>query len=525
MKEEKQKQVPGSKFGDYVNYVFLIIMFSLYLILTDNAYFNITITRYRCYMYAACGFILLSVVARIIRIATQGDDIFTSVAKDQKIYLRPGFWCILFLIANMVSFLMCEVKQDAFQGATGRYMGLLIYLVMGIAFFFLKDGLSVKYQLFYVFAFASALAMLVALAQHIQSTSFPFGTWGTALKDGLGKDQYTKFISTFGNINIFAGFLCMAVPIFLAMFTFVENVYAKAVSGLLLVFSGFSVFIANSDSSYFGIAVAGFFLLLLAIREKKLFWLSAGVTLYSVGNLWVELINTYHPKVRYDKARGGIGLTLDRMDVALAFFFAMLIITIAIRYINRLFDERLEKVDRKKVIIYILVAFGILLLAAIIYIFGVRHFKMYDKWGSYRGYIWPKIWGLFKEAPLKNKVFGYGQETVRMLTESNFYEEMVLVTNRTYDNAHNELLQYLITTGLFGVITYVGLVVSTVVYVIKNMKQNPVAYMCVAAVLGYFAQSLISLNQPITTPLYFTFLGMGIGVVSDKRRKKENETV
>lgn len=55
--------------------------------------------------------------------------------------------------------------------------------------------------------------------------------------------------------------------------------------------------------------------------------------------------------------------------------------------------------------------------------------------------------GAFNEAPLMRKLFGYGQETVRMLTVSNFHDEMLEITERVYDNAHNELLQYLLTIG------------------------------------------------------------------------------
>ena len=69
------------------------------------------------------------------------------------------------------------------------------------------------------------------------------------------------------------------------------------------------------------------------------------------------------------------------------------------------------------------------------------------KWGTYRGYIWTKCVELFNEAPLMRKLFGYGQETVRMLTVSNFHDEMLDITGKVYDNAHNELLQYLLTIG------------------------------------------------------------------------------
>ena len=107
--------------------------------------------------------------------------------------------------------------------------------------------------------------------------------------------------------------------------------------------------------------------------------------------------------------------------------------------------------------------------------------------------------------------------------EGRFYEEMVEVTGRTYDNTHNELLQYLLTTGLCGLVTYLGLLISSIRYMLKNAKKDVRVYLCVFAVLGYFAQSIISLNQPITTPLFFIFLAMGVGFVNDKNKKAQKQ--
>ena len=66
-----------------------------------------------------------------------------------------------------------------------------------------------------------------------------------------------------------------------------------------------------------------------------------------------------------------------------------------------------------------------------------------DKWGSYRGYIWRKIVEVYGDAPFVNKLFGYGNESVRVTLKAACYNEMVQVTGKVYDNAHNELLQYL----------------------------------------------------------------------------------
>jgi O-antigen ligase len=93
---------------------------------------------------------------------------------------------------------------------------------------------------------------------------------------------------------------------------------------------------------------------------------------------------------------------------------------------------------------------------------------------------------------------------------------MVAKTNRIYDNAHNEVLQYLITLGLFGALSYIALVVSAVWYMCKHGAKTMHTYIPVFVVCGYFVQGLVNLNQPITTPLFFVILGMGVGYAREQ---------
>ena len=146
-----------------------------------------------------------------------------------------------------------------------------------------------------------------------------------------------------------------------------------------------------------------------------------------------------------------------------------------------------------------------------------------DKWGSYRGYIWRKIVEVYGDAPFVNKLFGYGNESVRVTLKAACYNEMVQVTGKVYDNAHNELLQYLFTTGIVGLLSYLALVGSSIVYMFKHAKEHAWISVCLAATVGYFAQSILNLNQPITTPLFFVFMAMGVGTVNFCRRVKELE--
>ncbi|MBO5387133.1 MAG: O-antigen ligase domain-containing protein, partial [Lachnospiraceae bacterium] len=87
------------------------------------------------------------------------------------------------------------------------------------------------------------------------------------------------------------------------------------------------------------------------------------------------------------------------------------------------------------------------------------------------------------------------------------------------DNAHNELLQYLVTLGILGVISYLGVVVSSVFYMLKYGKGNYMVYGFFTATVGYFFQSIINLNQPITTPLYFVIMALGVGYTTYLRKQ------
>ena len=416
------------------------------------------------------------------------------------------------MLANLMAFFLCESKQNALHGESGRYMGLLIYLMMCLVFFLAGNDLELKAGVFYVFALTSAVSLLIAIGQHLQSGHFPFSRVALGLKERLSGAQYNQFVSTFGNINIFAGFLCVAIPVFIGMFVFLDSWHGKLISAVLLVLSGFCIFVANSDSTYFGIAASAVLILLLAIWYQRVLWLCLAFVCLAIGNLWVELANTYSDKVRYDKNRGGMSLAIGRLDYAVVFLVAMVLLAAGVFLMRRFLSERLDKLNRKLLIAVILAVLGFGLLVMLIYLILVKKmFPLDYKWGTYRGYIWTKMVEIFRDAPLTNKLFGYGQESVRSLVEAGYYEEMLEVTGRTYDNAHNELLQYLITTGLCGVISYVGAMISSIVYILRHAKGNPVAYISLFAVIGYLAQSLISLNQPITTPLLFVFLAMGMG--------------
>ena len=139
-----------------------------------------------------------------------------------------------------------------------------------------------------------------------------------------------------------------------------------------------------------------------------------------------------------------------------------------------------------------------------------------DDWGTHRGHNWRIAITCFSRFDLFKKLFGYGPDTYLIVTETNFYEEMVTKYGEIYDSAHNEYLNFLVCQGLFGLITYLGTFISALYLSFKDAKKNPLVLAAFMAVLSYMIQAIVNIAIPITTPIFFTFMFMLVSTQFNK---------
>ena len=109
-------------------------------------------------------------------------------------------------------------------------------------------------------------------------------------------------------------------------------------------------------------------------------------------------------------------------------------------------------------------------------------------------------------ADVINVLLGEGEETVGVLMNQYFKSDKPKWLTVSFDNAHNEFLQYLITQGLIGLLSYLFFVGNAVKSGFKegSRYQQAAALACVC----YLAQSVLNISQSITTPLFFVFLAL-----------------
>lgn len=509
MKKMGMKYINGVRVSDCILYVYLIAIFGVYPWIMDDKYFNITITRYNFFMISTGIYVLLAIAGYLIdMLIAKYYDVSIDFTEDKglKSYFKPEFWMGAFLISQVFAWMVAADKHAALTGETGRRMGLMFFIVVTLMYIIVSTRAKLSEFIMIVLSATSSFAYVVAIFQHMDNDFMKY-------KQNISPKIYDVFISTFGNINIFSSFLCISIPAFVSVAVFSKKLVMRIISLIVLCLGGMCVIIANSDSAYLGIGAAMVLIFFLAYKYSQLKKFAISLISLAVGNFVTVMLN--HNVIKdYDK-RGGVSEAIDSVKMAVLMLIATVVIYVALIVLSRYMGAAFEKINKNKAIIVFLAVLVLGMISVVIY--GVHSkaslFTFNYKWGTYRGYIWTKCSELFKAAPLKNKIFGYGNESLKSLMKAYYNDEMIKVTGKTYDNAHNEVLQYLITSGIVGALCYLGLVVSTFVYIIRRASGRAFAYVCLAAMTGYFAQGLINVNQPITTPLFFVFMALGVGYV------------
>ena len=495
---------------DIVNIFYMIFITSVFSLYMHNKYFDMTGTRAKTFANVSIIYVVLLVMAFVIEAfmifyyepQLSKKELFY---KDSSWFAMPELWAILFAVANFIAWCMSPDKKGSWDGSTGRFMGLSFILVLVLVVVVLsREACSSKFILFSLFA-TSTFIFVIAILQHFGEDPFD-------LRAKVVARQKEMFITTFGNINTYGSYLAIVLPVFVALFVFSDKMWVRIMNGISITIAAMAIIPAKSDNVYLGTGAAFLVLFYIAIYYKRFTEYIFSVLLLGAGLLFMAFANSAMSGSQ--KHINGVAEIVENpkvMGLFVVLIVVVLILSMAFRTANY---EMYKKVQSWKTL---LVITAVLLMAgAVVVAMGIKSqnslFVFDDKWGTFRGYIWRRSFDIFKTGTLGQKIFGHGNETIAVNMKT-YYDEMVAVTGKKYDNSHCEFLQYLVTTGIFGVVTYYGFAATGFTYMLKRMKGDAVAIAAIAGCVGYLVQGLVNLNQPITTPYYFVLMAFGIGYI------------
>ena len=529
------------KITDAVIHLYLIYMFVVFPLVLHDGYKDITITKYNFFKNGVLALLIIMALLLVLyltdRSGNTGNPGNDRAASKKHTILASDVFMGLFLLAGFFAFIASKDRTAAFTGELGRRCGLAFLLLVGAVYICVAAGCSLREWIYLVFACTSGLTYLMSILQHLEIDLFH-------LYASIRFDQRTTFISTFGNINMFASFLCLTVPLFMAAAMYADKCWKRVLYTVVLFLGGMAVIAANSDVAYIGIGVPVIVLLLAGIRNRARTyddrivseqnsgcdpfsgWLT-GCTGIILGYTVMAFLTTGTGK-GYDKLTGFAKLVDHRLIltvVSIVLVIGSLIYgwyskkktghTVAQKKVSKSVSYKKHTTDCWKIIFWIVI--GILILTVFVTVVtGVSNqweiFTFDDEWGNYRGYVWSRLTRIYQDLPFVNKVFGAGNESIYTLMSARYSDEMIEVTGTVYDSAHNEYLQYLVTMGIAGLITYLGLIISSIVNGVKMVKEDPLCIPLLAGMIGYVVQAFVNVEQPITTPFLFLFLALMAGM-------------
>lgn len=569
------------KYKNKLATIYLFYIFTIYPMLLTNKYFRMTKDHFLTFFIGSCIYLYILLMCKVIENVlfknknheTMSDDIAEKAGF--KLWQNPGMYMILFMIANIMACIVSVDSNESFFGAGSRYMGMATFLAMILVAYCLMNSGSAKISTIAVFEAMALFSMIIALLQYLGVNPFGLRTGISTLK------QAYKFMSFFGNMNIYAAFVIMVMGINIGLYVFANKsniekwidkkedkknknrapistekvlLGTRIVSAVLLVFAGINFNIANSDSVYLAFVGIMFFMFLICLKDGCLERLFRAGAIVAFGNLLVaflcakvewsletirESMSKYielkheNPRLKFEQMDmpfhlnkwdfGGIPAITVKLPVAIGIFMTFAVLIFVVRCLKRYMGKKLSAItlkSRNRIVIVITIL--VVICGVAVAIIGnrkkVSYFVFDDDWGTDRGYVYRLAAESYADAPLINKVFGYGNESTRYVIEKAKAKDASKKKKKSYDNVHCEPFQYLLTTGVLGMVSFLGLFASSVYVILKCRRKSILTYMMFGAVIGYFIQCLISINQPITTPFFYVFMGIGLGAALEEEK-------
>ncbi len=512
------------KAAKYFSTAYILLMFCVYPFYLENGYYNIGEAKMHFFLRVSlAAFMVLAILYLFILIREIQQRV-----QNRQAYLIDweqvsviDILVLLYATILFLSYAFSSNKEEALWGVEGWYMGLIPMLLLCALYFLISRLWTGGDKMLYPVMAASAVVFLLGICNRF--SFYPVTIEGAQ----------SDFISTLGNINWFCGFLSVVAPLGMGYFVVGQGFSPwKRVLFGLYAFITFMVGFAQGSDSIFLWFGAVFFLLLWIAAERweyikrwftlLLLWAASAGTIGLLRQVTVD-------KYNYDTSGicGYFTSSYISLWIAAVAIIGYFFVCGKINKENGLLDEmrlpQTGKAGRYLRIGLVVSVAGVLigwLVLSIIntasglsFLQGNSLFTFDASWGHGRGVtIWTGV-RTFWEQPFLQKIIGVGPDCFA----ATAYEipEVASVLREHFGsarltNAHNEVLTTLVNTGVFGVCSYVGLLITCMVRYIKTGKdgRDVMFYVFAVSVTGYFIHNMVSFAQVLNMPFLFIIIGM-----------------
>lgn len=519
-----------------VGFFTLLILAGVPVIFHDY-YFDILSFKYHFYVAVVVSMVVVLLIVAIIFINKDNREYEgrnrNAIIKGFTIKsLSAADWSMLaFFVAVVISTFQSEYFYESFWGNEGRYCGLFLTILYIFSFFIITKCLRFKSWYLDVFLAAGMIVCIIGILHYFQFDPIGF-------KVDLVDRDYKNFTSTIGNINTYTSYIAIVTGMSSILFVIEKNIYKKIWYLICLVVSLFSLITGISDNAYLALlALYGLLPLYLFSNLKgfKEYALMLAI-LFSEFQL-IDFVMQKFPK--HVMQISGLFNVISGYSKLFYVVVMLWVATAALYVLDYVLGKKnLGKKESNVGRFAWLVVIAIVVALAVFVLYDVNvngnidrygslsgYLFFNDDWGTHRGYIWRIGLESYQRFPLIHKIFGYGPDTFGIITKYNYYDEMIKLYGEKFESAHNEYLQYFITIGVVGLISYLSLLAVSIFKMLKGMEREPAVIAIVFAVICYGAQAFVNISVPIVAPVMLTLLMVGLSMVRERPAPFPEDTV
>lgn len=523
VKKQKRPQITGADtivtFMEYFVTILCVTIMILVPLYMKNAYYEIGQCKYDMYYGITLVGLPVLLIFTVIYLFFKRKTL--SIKKMWKSLSYVDIAVGSYLICALMSFFLCNYKEEAWSGYPGWNMGLYAQITFALLYFFVsRYGRDYKAILTILLGVSVIVILLGVLNRFLID---PLGVY-----EGIPEYYCIQFLSTLGQSSWYSSFLCIVLPIGIYAFWKSEKINSQVVMGGYVLLCFMSLVTQNSDSAYVAFMAAMLVFLWFSFDDwkgaKKVF---AIVFLFGVSGKAVQVILAF--------ADGSVIAQLDRLSLGLikgsvswiligagVFFF------IIFSYLEkrRAYPTKIMRVIRA----VLFSGLGVGMIIAVVLLFisahtegnvpwsSIPYLVWNAHWGNSRGFTWEVSWKMFCEMSFINKLFGVGPESYPYYAYEN-YKSIVdaMWGGSVLTNAHNEWFNAVINYGLIGGVAYLGIFVSGVASCVKKAKQMPEMVMVMACVVSYICHNFFCYQQVLCTPFIMIIIGIGQYIIKETK--------
>lgn len=509
--------------------IYVFVMLVIYPLYYHNKYYDMGDSKYQFFITVSLIFLgLLSVSWIVWMVAYRKEKNYSALFKT---WSKTDYLAVAFLLITFLSFLLSRYKDTALWGYSGWYMGLMSQLVFVLTYLYISRYWS--YSPFTMFSIVAAAALVYGIGVLQRFSIDPLNMY-----EDLGPEYIEKFISTLGQTTWYTSYAVLILPFGMFFYCYGKKLWVKIASGLFTALGFAMICTTNSDSAYIAIVLIlmVFFWFSLENNEQFLkFWqvLLIGLATFRL----IGLLQNWFPESKIEHVWETEALT--EIVVHSRFMLVLLGIVLILNVVFYLLyapikDSKNPKAEAKakydvskirflRYVMLIAAAAAVLIVillmvlvtkgklpASLSALAEIDYLYFVDAWGNHRGFNWRMALTAFSHASVKDILFGVGPDCFADAMDTYCAQEVAVYwQGLQLACAHNEYLNMLVTEGLLGVLSYLGIFLFSFLRMNKYASKDKMVIPVMAAIVAYIGHNFFCYQQCITTATIFVILGIG----------------